>query len=72
MRTTISINDKLFRSLKMRAAETDQSISAIVEDALKYQLLEDAEDIEDASKRSGERELTFSELVATYKSEGLL
>ena len=72
MRTTITINDKLFRSLKIRAAESDQSISALVENAIKYQVLEDYEDIEDAQKRSEEKEYSFDDLVVKYKAEGLL
>lgn len=72
MRTTITINDKLFRSLKMRAAESDKSVSALVEDAVKYQVLEDFEDIEDAQKRVDEKEYSFDDLVNEYKAEGLL
>lgn len=72
MRTTITINDKLFRALKMRAAESSESISAIVEDALKYQMLEDLEDIEEAKKRVNEPTHSFDELVAEFKKEGLL
>jgi predicted transcriptional regulator len=72
MRTTITINDKLFRTLKLRAAESDKSVSTLVEDAIKYQILEDFEDIEDAQARNGEQEYSFDELVKQYKSEGLL
>jgi uncharacterized protein YjbK len=72
MRTTITINDKLFRALKMRAAETDESISQLVEDAVKYQMLEDFEDIEDAIKREHEPTHSFDDLVAQFKAEGLL
>ncbi|HEU5187576.1 MAG TPA: ribbon-helix-helix protein, CopG family [Candidatus Saccharimonadales bacterium] len=72
MRTTITINDKLFRALKMRAAETDESISQLVEDAVKYQVLEDFEDIEDAEKRARESTHSFDNLVAQFKTEGLL
>ena len=72
MRTTITINDKLLRMLKLRAAESDSSVSAIVEDAVKYQILEDFEDIEDAQKRSSEPEYSFNDLVKQYKAEGLL
>lgn len=72
MRTTITINDKLFRSLKLRAVQSDKSISAIIEDAVKYQILEDLEDIEDAQKRNDETEHSFDELVKQYKAEGLL
>ena len=72
MRTTITINDKLFRALKIRAAETDETVSSIVEDAVKYQLLEDLEDIETAKKRQNEPTLSFDSLVAELKAEGLL
>lgn len=72
MRTTITINDKLFRALKLRAAESNESISSIIEDAIKFQMLEDIEDIEIAKKRENEPTHTFDELVAEFKSEGLL
>lgn len=72
MRTTITINDKLFRVLKMRAAETDESISQFVEDAVKYQILEDFEDIEDAVRRENEPTHSFDDLVKQFKAEGLL
>jgi len=72
MRTTITINDKLLRTLKLRAADADTSVSAIVEDAVKYQILEDFEDIEDAQKRVNEPQYSFNDLVKQYKAEGLL
>lgn len=72
MRTTITLNDKVFRALKMRAAETDASISQLVEDALKYQLLEDLEDIEDAKKRKKEPLYTYDALLAEFQAEGLV
>jgi Arc/MetJ family transcription regulator len=72
MRTTITINDKLLRTLKLRAADTNTSVSALVEDAVKYQILEDFEDIEDAQKRADEQVYSFDDLVKQYKAEGLL
>jgi Ribbon-helix-helix domain len=72
VRTTVTINDKLFRALKMRAAETDVSISRFVEDAIKYQVLEDFEDIEDAENRQRESTHSFDDLVRQFKAEGLL
>jgi hypothetical protein len=72
MRTTITFNDKLFRALKMRAAESDESISQIVEEAVKYQVLEDLEDIEDAVQRESEPVYSFDDLVKQFKAEGLL
>jgi predicted CopG family antitoxin len=72
MRTTITINDKLYRQLKLRSAETATSLSDLVESAIKYQMLEDFEDIEDASKRDKEPEYSFEKLVREYEAEGLL
>ena len=72
MRTTITLNDKVFRALKLRAAESDETISQLVEDAVKYQLLEDLEDIEDAKKRKDEPVHSFDALVAEFQAEGLL
>ncbi len=72
MRTTITLNDKVFRALKLRAVETDESISKLVEDAVKYQLLEDLEDIEDAVKREKESVHSFDDLVSQFQAEGLL
>ncbi len=72
MRTTITINDKLFRTLKIRAADSEVSVSKLVEDAIKFQILEDFEDIEDSLKRAKEPTYSFDALVQQLKSEGLL
>jgi hypothetical protein len=72
MRTTITINDTVFRALKIRAFESDESVSKLVEDAVKYQILEDLEDIEDATAREKEPSYSFDDLVARFKAEGLI
>ena len=72
MRTTITLNDKLYRALKVRAAETDVSVSTIVEQAVAHQLLEELEDIEDAKQRQHEPVGSFDSLVKEFKAEGLL
>ena len=72
MRTTITINDTVFRALRMRAVESEESVSKLVEDAVKYQLLEDMEDIEDANAREKESNHPFNDLVVKFKAEGLL
>lgn len=72
MRTTITINDNLFKSLKIRAAESGESISSLVEEAITYQILEDVEDNEIVEKRLKEPSLSFDQLVKDFKAEGLL
>jgi hypothetical protein len=72
MRTTITFNDQLFKKLKIRAAETGESISDLVQDAVKFQLLEDLDDLETIKKRESEPTLSFDQLVKDFKKEGLL
>lgn len=72
MRTTITFNDTIFRALRMRAIDADETVSKLVEDAVKYQILEDLEDIEDAKVRESEPSYSFNDLVSKFKAEGLL
>ncbi len=72
MRTTITINDKLFKSLKVYAASTGTTLSSVVEDALKYQLLEEADDIQTAKDRANEPLAPFDKLVSEFKASGIL
>ncbi len=48
------------------------TISSFVENAVKYQILEDLEDLEDAKKRENEPALAFDDLVKQFRTEGLL
>lgn len=72
MRTTVTINDKLYKALKLRAVETDSSVSSLIEDAIKFQILEDFEDIQTAKKRANQDEFLFEDLVKQYKAENIL
>ena len=38
MRTTIRINDELLRRAKVKAAETDRTLTEVIEDALRKEL----------------------------------
>lgn len=72
MRTTITLNDNLYKKLKIRAVETGETVSELVEDAVVHQLLEDLEDTETIQKRKKEPTLSFDNLVKDFKKEGLL
>lgn len=72
MRTTLTFNDTLLRSLKMRAVQSDTTVSALVEEAVKQQLLEDLSDIELVDARKDEPVESFDVLVKQLKAEGLL
>ena len=45
MRATVYLDPELHKALRLKAVETTQSISKLVNDAIKESLAEDAEDI---------------------------
>lgn len=72
MRTTLTLNDKVYKALKIRAAESGKSISTMVEDALKEQLLEDLEDFATVKERENEPAVDFKTFVKELKADGLI
>ncbi|MCL4358034.1 ribbon-helix-helix protein, CopG family [Patescibacteria group bacterium] len=72
MRTTITLNDKIFKALKIRAAESGESVSAVVENAIKEQVLEDLYDLQTVKERENEPAIDFKTFVKELKADGLL
>ncbi|MCE7936740.1 CopG family transcriptional regulator [Candidatus Saccharibacteria bacterium CPR2] len=72
MRTTITLNDKLYKTLKVQAAASGESLSTLIEEAIKHQLLEDIEDLQDIKDRENDPTFLFDDLVKEFKKEGLL
>jgi len=56
----------------MKAAETQQSMSELVNDALKASLLEDLEDIEAWRERRGDEVVSFEDFVSQVKKDGII
>ena len=69
-RTTIYIDPQLHRVLRIKAAETDRSISQLVEKAVKISLAEDAIDLAAYEDRKHEPRLTFEEVVKKLRKNG--
>jgi plasmid stability protein len=72
MRTTITLNDKIYRALKIRAAESGESVSSMVEAAVKDQVLEDLEDLQAVKDREFEPKINFKVFVKELETDGLL
>ena len=62
----------LHRALRIKAAETDRSLSDIVNEAVKLSLLEDAEDLAAFAERAGEPSLAFEGVVRDLKRSGAI
>jgi len=58
-RTTIYLDRDLHRALHIKAAETDHSMSELVEEAIKLSLAEDSIDLAAFEERKGEPSAAF-------------
>ena len=71
-RATVYLEPDLHRALRMKAAETDHTVSELVNDAVRQQMSEDAEDLEAFRSRAKEATLPFETLVRDLKRRGKL
>lgn len=71
-KATIYLDDKIHKALRMKAAETSQSMSELVNDALEASLLEDIEDLEVWRERRDDSRVGFEEFVKQLKKDGVL
>jgi len=71
-RATVYLDSDLHRALRMKAAETDQSLSELVNSAVRRSLLEDAEDLTAFDEQALEPSLDFGVVVKDLKKRGKL
>ena len=69
-RATVYFDPELHRALRLKAAETDRSLSELVNEAVKLALAEDAEDLEAFEERASEPILPFESVVRDLKRRG--
>ena len=71
-RATVYLDPELHRALRVKAAETDQSISDLVNSAVRQTLTEDAEDLATFRARSKEPNLDFESVLKDLRRRGKL
>ena len=69
-RVTVYLRPEYHRALRVKSAETEYSVSDLVNSAVKQSLAEDAADLEAFEKRSGEKRLAFEDVVKALKRDG--
>lgn len=69
-RATVYFDPELHRALRLKAAETDRSVSELVNEAVKLTLAEDAEDLAAFEERASEPNLPFESVVRDLKRRG--
>jgi len=71
-RATIYFDSQLHRALRIKAAETDQPISKIVNEVVRQSLAEDAEDLAAFEERAKEPNLSFEAVLKDLRKRGKL
>ncbi len=71
-RATVYFDEATHRALRLKAAETDQSVSDLVNAAVRESLSEDAEDLGAFRERADEPALRFEDFVQDLKRRGQL
>ena len=69
-RATIYFEADVHRALRLRAAACNRSISAMVNEAVRMTLAEDADDLRDVDHRQNEESIGFEEFVSTLRNSG--
>jgi hypothetical protein len=69
-RATVYFDPQLHRALRFKAAETERSLSDLVNEAVRCSLAEDAEDLAAIDERASEPDLPFEEVVKDLRRRG--
>ncbi|MCX6539478.1 MAG: CopG family transcriptional regulator [Acidobacteria bacterium] len=71
-RATVYFDPGIHKALRVKAAETDHSISDLVNRAVRRSLAEDADDLAAFDARSKEPNLAFEDVLKDLKRRGKL
>ena len=69
-RATVYFDPALHRALRVKAAETERSMSDLVNEAVRLSLAEDAEDLAAFENRVNESSLPYEDVVKDLKQRG--
>ena len=71
-KATLYIEEEIHKALRIKAAETRQSMSDLVNEALRMSLSEDFEDISDWKERRNEGRISYDELLSQLRHDGTI
>ena len=71
-RSTVYFEPEIHHALRVKAANTHQSVSEVVNEAVRMALREDAEDLSVFEERAKEPTLSYEALLKNLKSHGKL
>ena len=71
-RATVYLDSALHKALRLRAAETERSISDVVNEAVRTLLAEDTDDLAALRKREDEPTVSFESFVQDLRAQGAI
>jgi plasmid stability protein len=71
-RSTVYFEPEIHHALRVKAANTHQSVSEVVNEAVRLALREDEEDLRAFEERAAESTLSYEALLKDLKSRGKL
>ena len=69
-RATIYLEEDIHRALKLKSVEADQTISHLVNDAIRITLAEDLDDLSDIEGRMKEKTVSYEDFLKELKGRG--
>jgi hypothetical protein len=69
-RATIYLDDQLHKALKLKAFETNESVSNLVNEAVRSALDEDLEDLSAIESRKKEKPISYASFLTELRSRG--
>jgi hypothetical protein len=69
-RSTVYIDSNLHRAVRLKSAQTNRSISDLVNESLRESLREDQEDLEAFEQRAAEPVMSYESLLKKLKADG--
>jgi hypothetical protein len=71
-RTTVYLDPKLHKALRLKALDSNRSMSDIINQTLWIQLAEDAEDLAAFEEAENEPDISYEEMMKRLKKDGLI
>ncbi len=71
-RATVYLDPNLHKALRLQSVETSRSMSELINDAIRAELADDAEDLAAFDAREKEPTVGFSEFVKGLKRDGTI
>jgi hypothetical protein len=71
-RTTVYLDPKLHKALRLKALDSNRSMSEIINQTLWVQLAEDAEDLAAFEERKNEIPVPYHKFIKELKDDGII